>query len=290
MNRSSEIIDYLSQGEGMESLLIIPSAPPISRGPDGIAVALNMVLSAEDVTDTLMAFRAQAPKTDPESPQSGTFSFGIRKVGRFRVSHARQRGTHVLNVTRIPSVIPAINTLVEDSEAATRLCTFLAGSEGGVLSICGPSAFGNQFLAYSLFRFLNERHRRVLYLMERSLTFLMQHENSIVIQREIGSDVSSLEAGVREGMLFAPHVLYVGNVRSNDAIPSLRCAVETGIIAVLCSNSLQGAPLLEILDLLPAARHALRPIEHLIVGVTPADNKRLLLEIAPCPDTSGQPQ
>ena len=245
MNRSAEIIDYLTKREGLDTVLMIPSAPPISKTADGITVALNVVLTADDVADTLMALKSQAPHDENESGRNaGTFSFGIRKVGRFRVSHATQRGTKVISITRIPSSVPELKMLTPDVERADELVSFLASGQCGALTLYGPSALTNSLLTYALITAINDRYRKLIYVLERSLTFLMQHDNSVIIQRELGSDVQTLEDGLRDGLLFAPDILVIGNIRSTDVLPSLQCAVDSGITAVLCSDSMNGDALM----------------------------------------------
>jgi twitching motility protein PilT len=278
MNRSAEIIDYLTKHEGLESILMIPSAPPISKTADGIAVALTVVLTAEDVNDTLMALKAQAPHgRQDDTGSAGTFSFGIRKVGRFRVSHATQRGTKVLSITRIPSSLPALDAVTDDVDTARRLVEFIVSGRGGVLAVYGPNALTNSLLIYALIKEINDAHRKLVYILERSLTFLIQHDNSVVIQRELVSDVPDLDSGVRDGLLFAPDILVIGNIRSTDVLPSVQCVVDAGITAVLCSDSMNGRTLLH--RIAPDLSHVegLRALTTQCVKVTPAPPGRCRL-------------
>jgi twitching motility protein PilT len=246
MNRSAEIVDCLTKRQGLETILMVPGAPPISKTTDGISVALNVVLTAEDIADTFMALKAQAPRTEGDTAvNAGTFSFGIRKVGRFRVSHATQRGTKVLSITRIPSQVPNIKSLTPDVGIAEDLVAFLTAGAGGALTLHGPDVLTNSLVTYALIKAVNDGHRKLVYIIERSLTFLIQHDNSVIIQMELGTDVPSIEKGVQDCLSFTPDILVVGNIRSTDVLPSLQCAVDTGIMAVLCSNSMNGAALME---------------------------------------------
>jgi twitching motility protein PilT len=285
MNRSAEIIDYLTKHEGMDSILMIPSAPPIVKTADGIAIALTVVLTAEDVNDTLMALKAQAPHGHPEeSGSAGTFSFGLRKVGRFRVTHATQRGTKVLSIARIPSTLPSLDAMTQDVEVAHHILDFLVSGRGGALAVYGPRALTNSLLIYSLINAVNSAHRKLVYILERSLTFLMQHDNSVVIQRELGSDVPDLDTGVRNGLLFAPDILVVSTIRSTDVIPSVQCAVDAGITVVGCSDSMNGTTLLA--RMAPEIEHVtgLRALAKHAVKVSPEPSNRCRLCIDPAPE------
>ena len=66
----------------------------------------------------------------------------------------------------------------------------------GLLTISGPRAASNAMLVYTLLKKVNETQRKIIFLLERKLTYLMSHADSIVIQAELADDVPSMSAGI----------------------------------------------------------------------------------------------
>ena len=97
MNRSDDLLKYLSTTDDPVAIIVTPNAPPVNRTSAGIRVALNLVLDPGDVFETLTALYAKASHSGLATlQQSGTFSFSLREVGRMgQLHHAeRQQGLH----------------------------------------------------------------------------------------------------------------------------------------------------------------------------------------------------
>ena len=113
MNRSQDIIAYLKQADTPNTILIAPNAPPVGRRPNEVEVALNMVLDAGDVYDTVKAFmNLGGVPEEALTKDSQTFSVPMDDVGRFRVSHATQRGSKVATTqkaSRLRSILRIIS-------------------------------------------------------------------------------------------------------------------------------------------------------------------------------------
>jgi len=280
MNRSTDILEFLCSTDDITTVVVTPNAPPIVRRPIGVDVALSTVLDAADVQETLMAFRAQAPRGKNEGlERSGAFSFGIRKMGRFRVTHATQRSTKVFAITRIPSTIPDIAAICDDGDALEGIAAALNSPGPGVLAVYGPNATSNSLLIYSVLQKVNHEARKIIYVLERALTFLMAHDNSIVVQREIETDVDTFEEGVRNALAFAPDILFLGDVLPDDDIPSAAHAVESGILTILSSVTLDAGSLVRKLSLPSPDEGMLPTLSVNAVKVLPLTSNHLKIEL-----------
>ncbi len=237
MNRSQEILDYLSTETTPSTVVLAPNAPPVVHAQGQVNVILSIVLSSGDVLDTLLAFKAMTTKRelDPAS-LAGTFSFGMRNVGRIRITYLTQRGSKLLMVTRIPFSIPELGLLCGDPALADRLFKLTQLPGGGLLAVSGSDAVANSALVYALLDKVNQECRKIIGIVENTLTYLMGHRNSIVVQCEVGADVATLAEGVESLLGLAPMVLYVGGVRSPDDLSILACAAQPGRLIVLSSN------------------------------------------------------
>jgi len=210
MNRSSEILEYLAREDTPATLILTPNAPPAARTPEGVRTASDDLMSPEDIDDTLATLRTRCRGAGQEiGPigNAGMFSFGVAEVGRFRVSYATQRGSKIVSVVKIPYQIPEAASLCDDADTVKKLLDLLCAVPPGILGVFGPSAEANSVLTYSLLRDINESQHKVIYILERSLTFLMGHAKSIVVQSELGTDVRALKEGVQNAFLFNPDIM-----------------------------------------------------------------------------------
>ena len=235
MNRSADILDYLSENKDSEVIIIAPMAPPVDRSPQGLRVALHQILDASDVADTLDAlYNRSTGLEESQISGSGTFSFGLKDVGRFRVSYTTQRGSKVVSITRVPVAVPDLDDLSSDREEVGQVLDFLTSGVGGVC-VYGPSVAKNSLLVYSLIQQINQSERRIIFCIERVLNCLMQHSNSIIVQSELSVDVPSIEEGIDTGLRFAPDIMYVGDVRTTDELDMVTRSMESGIATIFTS-------------------------------------------------------
>jgi twitching motility protein PilT len=229
MNYSNDVLESLSRTDPPGEITMAPNAPPVVRTIEGIAVALNVVLDAGDVADTLKAFniRASQPGGIDVSP-TGSFSFGMQDEGRISVTYMTQRNSKVVNVRRVPFRIPTPADVCADPSVIGRLMPFISGGSGNLVTLHGPSRLANALVAYLLLSEANQKMRRMIFVVERSLTYLMAHADSMVIQSEIGNDVETFAKGIASARRMGADLLYLGNVAVEDALPGLVDVLHSG--------------------------------------------------------------
>ena len=82
--------------------------------------------------------------------------------------------------------------------------------------ITGRDHIKTFMFAYSLLQHVSIYFSKVIYILEKPLNYLLKHRNSLVIQREIGTDVESLQEGLEDAMLIKPDILYIGYAERFD--------------------------------------------------------------------------
>ncbi len=247
MNRSNEIIDYLTNTKNANELIIAPHAPPVVRENGNLSVAINNIYDAQDIIDTMSAFRNRslAAVATGDNSKSGSFSFGIRSVGRFRVNYLTQRGSPIITITVIPGTIPSLNEICTDQDVIEKATSIVTSGSPGLIAVCGPNMINNAMFAYSLLKHVNSSRRTIIYTIENILTFLMQHENSIVAQCEINTDIESLASGIHNASLINPDIMYIGNLKPENNIPEITTIIENGTLVFVSSVLLSGKEIIE---------------------------------------------
>ena len=239
MNRSKEIFEYLKLPGSARGIILAPNAPPISRTPAGIEVALNLVLDASDISDTLEhLYTESAPTAGSIAPTgSGIFSIGQKGVGRIHVSYATQRGSYVLAITTIPYDIPQPAEITESPEIVESLAKIIASGEKVFVAINGPDTFTTDSFVYSMLQIVNGSSRNVISILQPKLAYLMGHSNSIVMQSELGIDTPDLKSGLANAAHFNANIIYISDIEEDDDHPLIRQTIASGNIVILSSVS-----------------------------------------------------
>ncbi|MDQ7082017.1 MAG: hypothetical protein Q9N34_02775 [Aquificota bacterium] len=106
MNLAPEILNYLGVRKEFTEVILAPKASPVERNDRIINRIMDVILSPEDIRDTLVSLRSHTTTSLGPLGREGFFSFGLPEVGRIRVSYLTQRGSYVVSIVKVPYEIP----------------------------------------------------------------------------------------------------------------------------------------------------------------------------------------
>ncbi|MCX8164901.1 MAG: twitching motility protein [Aquificaceae bacterium] len=204
------IINYLSSGEEISEIYLVPGAFITERKGNKLIKVSDNPLTAEDIRDTLVALRSHTPFALGPIGREGMFSFGVKNIGRFRISYLTQRGSYVVHILKTPYQIPPINKLCPDKSILSKMEESLRLYNSGILVFQGKNQAIISALVYSLLQNLCQNYNKVVFVIESPLSFLLGHGRSLVIQREVGVDVESFEEGLKDALHMHPDIIYIG--------------------------------------------------------------------------------
>jgi twitching motility protein PilT len=84
---------------------------------------------------------------------------------------------------------------------------------------------------------LNRKREVKIITIEDPIEFEFQCRRAEVIQREVGSDVESYAAGLKEALRQNPDVVMLGEIRDADTAVTALQAVETGHLVISCLHA-----------------------------------------------------
>ncbi len=232
MNLAPEILNYLAEKREFTEVLLAPKASPVERRERRISRIMDVILSPEDIRDTLVSLRSHTSTSLGPLGREGFFSFGLPDVGRIRVTYLTQRGSYVVSIVKVPYSIPYLQAILSNRNEAENLLRAL-DQLNGVVAIIGKSYVIHNLFSYSLLREVCDRKSGLIYVLERPITYLIKHSNSIVIQREVGVDVDTFEEGIEEALLLNPEIIYVSDMIIKDALRSVRKLFDIPILTLL---------------------------------------------------------
>jgi twitching motility protein PilT len=127
----------------------------------------------------------------------------------------------------------------------------------GLVLLTGITGAGKSTTIASLIGRISEKRACRIITVEDPIEYIFQQRYSIVSQREVGRDVRSFHAGLKEMMREDPDVIFVGEMRDPETITMTLMASETGhlVFSTLHTRDATGT-VTRILDYFPAGRQA----------------------------------
>ena len=208
--------------------------PPILRIQKKLVALGTEKLSPERVEELMFPIMNDHQKVLFKQSMEYDFSYGVKGLARFRINVFRQRETMAAALRKIPYDIPAMDSLGLPPAAFT----FPKLNRGFVL-VTGPTGHGKSTTLASVIDRINQERQMHIITLEDPIEYLFQHKQSIVVQRELGTDTQSFANALRSVLREDPDVILVGEMRDFETIGAALTAAETGhlVFATLHTNS-----------------------------------------------------
>jgi twitching motility protein PilT len=219
-------------------------------------------------------------KKETHLSQAGILCVGVRDVGRLRICHFTQRGSRVLRIIRIPFEVPTIGAICSEPAQVQAIAEAIGTRRHRAVLIFGSSQSANSQVAYALLNEINNTRKQVLYIVEPTLSFLLAHHNSLVVQTEIQTDVASMEEALKLAFLLEPSVVHLGDVKVTDDLSSLRQLFLTDVCTLLTTLADDPASLLARLAPPPASTQE-SPHPAILLKVWPEVDGKIRTEARP---------
>ncbi|MGH7503491.1 MAG: type IV pilus twitching motility protein PilT [Longimicrobiales bacterium] len=150
-------------------------------------------------------------------------SWGAPGLGRFRVNILRQRGTPMAVMRVIPIDIPNFESLRLPAVLAA-----LAQAERGLVLVTGVTGSGKSSTLAAMVGYINNTRKKHVITLENPIEFLHRDINCSITQREVGSDTSTFDQGLKSALREDPDVIMIGEMRDTTTIDTAMKAGETG--------------------------------------------------------------
>jgi twitching motility protein PilT len=191
-----------------------------------IPARTSQVLSGKDTLQLAYSVLTEGQKKRFELDDELDFSFGIASLARFRGNLFKQRGQVAMVVRRIPISIPTCAEL----KLPPAIVKFAERPRGLVL-VTGPTGSGKSTTLASLIDKINKERQAHILTVEDPIEFVHKHQQSIVNQREVGTDTRSFASALKFALREDPDVILVGEMRDLETISAAITIAETGHLA-----------------------------------------------------------
>lgn len=162
------------------------------------------------------------------------FSYTFSNKVRFRVNAYTQKGSFAIAFRLIPLMIPNIDEL-----RLPKILHTFTGLRQGLVLVTGPTGHGKSTTLAAMLNEINASRACHIVTIEDPIEFVFKPINSIISQREMGSDSLSWQIALRSVLREDPDVVLVGEMRDYETISSALTVAETGhlVFATLHTNS-----------------------------------------------------
>jgi twitching motility protein PilT len=222
---SVEMADLLQLvvDEGISDLHIEVGVPPVVRLNGGLTQLDLPPLTPEDTERLIKSISSDEHLQKLGRDGTVDFGFAFGDAARFRVSAFRQKGVMGTVLRQIPNTLLTLEQI-----GLPPVIRELLYRPRGLVLVTGPTGSGKSTTLASMINIINEERDAHIITVEDPIEFYHKHKKSVVIQREIGTDVPSFEEALRRALRQDPDVILVGEMRDLETIGAAISAAETG--------------------------------------------------------------
>ena len=229
-----EILRLALQKEATDVHLKAGVVPVIRRHGNLRPLATNLApLTSDEILRMATALLTPTQREAFDTTHEIDLGYGVKDLGRFRVSIFRQRGTARMVIRNVPFKVPNFEDL-NLPEAVAKIAHY----ERGLVLITGVAGSGKSSTLAAIIDDINRRENKHILTIEDPIEYLIRDRKSLITQREIGVDSRSFGAALRAGLRQDPDVILIGEMRDRETIEAALLAAETGHLVLSTLHTL----------------------------------------------------
>ena len=235
---------------GASDLHINVGMPPILRRNTELAELEFPAISNEDAKEMVLSMIGPNRFKKFEEKKDLDFSTTLDDGHRFRVNAHYQRDTIAISFRVIPNQIPALDDL-----HLPPIVKELTDLPRGLVLVTGHTGSGKSTSLAAMVDLINNKYRKRIITLEDPIEYMIENKNSMVEQREIGSDCTEFASGLKHALRQDPDIIMVGEMRDLETTGSTITAAETGHLVFSTLHTINASQTIErIIDIYPAAQ------------------------------------
>jgi twitching motility protein PilT len=213
----------LGLAQGCSDVHLAVGVPPMLRMHGDLRPIKFRELSEAELETYLLEILTDKQKERLAQGRDLDFSYVGDESGRFRVNVFR-KATGMGAVFRfIPGDVPKLDQL-QVPPILKKFCDY----HQGMVLVTGSTGTGKSTTLAAMIDYLNETRNLNIISLEDPIEFVHPSKQCQIIQREVGTHVTSFADGVRSAMREDPDVILVGELRDAETISMAMTAAETG--------------------------------------------------------------
>jgi twitching motility protein PilT len=178
-------------------------------------------------------------------------ALSVAKLGRFRISLYRQRGTPGIAVRSVLTTVPSFAEL-NLPDTVRRLCQL----RRGLIIVTGTTGSGKSTTLAAMVEEINATRSENILTVEDPIEYVFRDRQSIISQREIGGDTESFATALRHAFRQDPDVILIGEIRDLETMMIALMAADTGHLVLSTLHTLNAIETISrIISFFPPHQH-----------------------------------
>jgi len=175
-------------------------------------------------------------------------SLGLEGLSRIRINAYKANDKKCLTLRILSDNIPEWQNIGLPKEFIK-----LAEVEKGLILCTGPTGSGKSTSLAAFIKYILDNQKKHIITIEDPIEYKFSHStNSIIHQREVGSDTNTFSSALKAALREDPDVIYIGEMRDLETIQLAMTAAETGHLVIGTLHTSSASKTVErIVDVFP---------------------------------------
>jgi len=243
---AKELFVYAAE-RGASDLHLVVGLPPVLRIDGELAyVEGQKAVTAKEMSGIADVLLDSGEKARFAESRELDISYGADAY-RYRVNLHYERG----NIGIVARVInEKISTLEE--LGMPKVVYNLLDLRQGLILLTGPTGCGKSTTLAAMIEHINNNRFCNIITLEDPVEFLFKSKKSVIIQRQLGTDMLSFSEGLKHALRQDPNVIMVGEMRDLETIATTITLAETGHLVLATLHTYNAAQTIDrIIDTFP---------------------------------------
>jgi len=249
----NDILRIMCERDASDLFLKVGNVPYLRLYGELMPLSDFATLTTEDVKAFMEAIVDEKHKKVFEEERDADLAIDVEGLDRFRVSVFDQRGLPSMVLRRIKKDIPDFTTLNLPEEVLRNL----SHERRGLILLAGQAGHGKSTTIASMIEYMNQNVSRHVLTVEDPIEFTFTDKKSVVNQRELGLDVASYAAALKQITLQSPDVVFIGTIRDLETMSAALVAAEMGILVLSTVHTVNAAQTVQrLINFFPPHQHS----------------------------------
>lgn len=209
--------------EGASDLHLTVGAAPVLRLHGRLHPLDAEPLTSSDTERLMRSITGETAMAEVDALGGTDFGFSFGDQARFRVSVFRQKNQYGVVLRQIPRDLMSLEEIGLPHQVKDLLF-----KPRGLILVTGPTGSGKTTTLASMLNVINEQRDTHIVTVEDPIEYFHEHKQSVVTQREVGTDVKSFGEALKRSLRQDPDVILVGEMRDLETMEAAITAAETG--------------------------------------------------------------
>ncbi len=234
MSGNMERILRMMAERGASDVYLSANMPVLIRLNGEVTPMSDQVLTPSQPRQLIAEVLTVAQLTELDQIGELNMAVAIAKVGSFRLSGFRQRGSIAGVFRHIPHLIPSLQQL-----NLPPMLGKLVQEKRGLILMVGATGTGKSTTLASMLEERNLNMAGHILTIEDPLEYLFTNKRSVVNQREVGRDTASLAVALKNALRQSPDCILIGEIRDRETMTAAISYALSGhlVMATLHGNN-----------------------------------------------------